>query len=82
MQLNLVRESYLRHAFSSLLIPRVNKHFASWGVAEAFVLEQTTLQFRLADEFEMIEAPDILAIGNNKNRENNLIGESCVVLQE
>ena len=69
-------ESYLRDAFSSFLIPQVENHFSSWDVAEAFALEQTTLQFRLADEFEMIEAPDILTIGNSQNKRENLIGES------
>ena len=49
----------MRHASSSLLIPRVNKYFPSWSIGDAFVLEHTTLQVHLADEFELIEAPDI-----------------------
>ena len=43
LELNRLRETYLRAAFSSLLIPRVNKHFFEWSIADAFSLEQTTL---------------------------------------
>jgi len=50
----------------------VNKHFSDWKVGHAFSLEHSTFQFRLADEFELIEAPDILAL-SNKNKD---IGES------
>jgi len=38
-------------------------------VGRAFVLEHTTLQYRLADEFEVLEAPDILAL-SNKHKES------------
>ena len=54
MQLNQTRGAYIGRAFSSLLIPRVNRHFSEWGIAEAFALEQTTLKLRLADEFEVL----------------------------
>ena len=49
-------------------------------MAEAFALEQTTLRLRLADEFEVLQAPDITALGS-KGRENNLIGESGQTLK-
>ena len=40
-----------------------------WQVARAFVIEHTTLQFRLADEFEVLEAPDVLALSNKSKLE-------------
>ena len=33
-----------------------------WQIARAFTIEHTTLKFRLADEFELLEAPDVMAL--------------------
>ena len=68
--LTALRERYIRSAFSSLLIPRVNRHFMQWQVSRAFALEHTTLQYRLADEFEGLEAPDVLALSNKTGASN------------
>ena len=62
----------------------MNRHFAQWQVARAFALEHTTLQYRLADEFEVLEAPDILAL-NNKTSASNAsitIGQSINRMSE
>lgn len=79
-----LKERYIRGAFSSLLIPRVNRHFMQWQVARAFTIEHTMLQFRLADEFEVLEAPDVLALSNkNKAAESmTTIGESSAAVEE
>ena len=76
VKLNSLREYNLRQAFNSLLIPRINKHFSGWNVAESFTLERTILQFRQADEFELLEAPDVLALSNKTRKTHTEVGES------
>lgn len=46
----------------------MNKHFSGWNVAQSFTLERTILQFRQADEFELLEAPDVLALSNKTRK--------------
>ena len=79
--LTALRERYIKSAFSSLLIPRVNRHFMQWQLSRAFALEHTTLQYRLADEFEVLEAPDVLALSNKTGagESNSGIGQSCQI---
>ena len=73
MKLNQTREFFLRRVFRSLLIPRANKHFSDWSVANAFALEHTTLKLRLADEFELLQAPDITTtVMSSKVKESNM----------
>ena len=79
--LNAERENYLKRAFSSFLIPRVNKHFTSWQISNAFNLEHTSLQHRAADEFELIEAPDILALSKQmKDQQAASVMQSTISL--
>ena len=62
LEVNSRREFTLKKVFSAFLIPRINRHFMGWQIARAFTIEHTTLKFRLADEFELLEAPDVMAL--------------------
>ena len=74
--MNKVRGIQLYQAFSSFLIPRVNKHFPSWQISDAFTLEHTTLKIHQADEFELLEAPEILNLSNKTQTGESRVQDS------
>ena len=58
----------MRGAFRGLLIPQVNKFTPDWHLEALFAAQEIDLQYRVSDEFDIIEAPDILAISSKTSK--------------
>ena len=68
LKLNELREDSMRKAFESFFLPSISKRFPDWSVHRAFKLEEINLQFRLSDEFDLIESHEVMAMSLQKKQ--------------